>query len=71
LSALPVWISVSESLIRSLLGKATLKSPVSWHFSSKRGKAIQTYAGIEYASQFGGLRRVAEILIEETRRQAG
>jgi hypothetical protein len=42
-----------------------------WHFSSKRGKAIQAYAGIEYAAQSGGLRRVAEILVEETRRQAG
>ena len=41
-----------------------------WHFSSRTGKAVQAYAGIDYASQFGGLRRVAEILIEETRRQA-
>ncbi len=41
-----------------------------WHFSSGMGKAIQSYAGIDLAEQFGGLRRVAEILIEETRRQA-
>lgn len=42
-----------------------------WHFSSLRGTAIQAFAGIDYASQFGGLQRVAEILIEETRRLAG
>ncbi len=41
-----------------------------WHLSSRTGRAIQAYAGFEYAQQFGGLRRVAEILIEETRRQA-
>jgi glutathione synthase/RimK-type ligase-like ATP-grasp enzyme len=41
-----------------------------WHFSSRTGKAIQAYAGFDYSSQFGGLRRVAEILIEETRQQA-
>jgi hypothetical protein len=48
-----------------------VNSAADWHFSSTRGKAIQAYAGIEYASQFGGLRRAAEILNEETRRQAG
>ena len=41
-----------------------------WHLSSRTGKSIQAFAGFEYASQFGGLRRAAEILIEETRRQA-
>ena len=50
-----------------LLSKSILRR--GWHLSS-RGKSIQAFAGFEYASQFGGLRRAAEILIEETRRQA-
>jgi hypothetical protein len=41
-----------------------------WHFSSTTGKSLQQWAGIDLASQFGGLRRAAEILVEETRRQA-
>jgi hypothetical protein len=41
-----------------------------WHFSSRTGKSIQAYAQIDYESQFGGLRRMAQILIDETRRLA-
>jgi hypothetical protein len=41
-----------------------------WHFASGIGKSIQRWAGIDFASQFGGLQRAAEILVEETRRQA-
>ena len=50
------------------------RSQLCWRrlaFLFHAGKAIQAHAGIDYTSQFGGLRRVAEILIEETRRQAG
>jgi hypothetical protein len=41
-----------------------------WHFSSSTGKSIQSWAGISFAAQRGGLRRVTEILIDEARRQA-
>jgi hypothetical protein len=41
-----------------------------WHFGSSMGKSLQQWAGIDLASQYGGLRRAAEILVEETRRQA-
>ena len=41
-----------------------------WHFSSRTGRSIQQWAGIDFASQYGGLRRAAEILVTETRSQA-
>jgi hypothetical protein len=41
-----------------------------WHFSSRTGKSIQQWAGINLASQYGGLQRAAEILVAETRARA-
>ena len=41
-----------------------------WHFSSTTGVSLQRWAGFDLASQYGGLRRAAEILIEETHKQA-
>ncbi|HLI79404.1 MAG TPA: hypothetical protein VKV03_05445 [Candidatus Binataceae bacterium] len=41
-----------------------------WHFSSGIGKSIQQWAGFDLQSQFGGLRRAAEILVDATREQA-
>ena len=41
-----------------------------WHFSSTMGVSIQRWAGFDLSSQYGGLRRAAEILIEETHQQA-
>jgi hypothetical protein len=41
-----------------------------WHFSSRTGKSIQQWAGIDFAAQHGGLRHVAEVLVDETRRRA-
>lgn len=37
-----------------------------WHFSSPTGLSIQRDNGIDFASQFNGLERAAEVLIEET-----
>jgi len=41
-----------------------------WRFASPMGESLQRWAGIDLAAQYGGLRRAAEILVEETRRQA-
>lgn len=41
-----------------------------WHLSSGVGKSIQQWAGFDLQSQFGGLRRVAEILVDATREHA-
>jgi hypothetical protein len=41
-----------------------------WHFSSQTGLEIQRSSGIDFAGQFNGLRRAAEVLIEQTERRA-
>jgi hypothetical protein len=41
-----------------------------WPFSSKMGRSVQQWSGIDLAAQFGGFRRAAEILVAETHRQA-
>lgn len=41
-----------------------------WHFSSSMGKDLAKDFGIDLYEQFGGMRRVAEILIDQTRRTA-
>ena len=41
-----------------------------WLFSSYIGTEIQKENGIDFYAQFGGLSRIADILIEETRRRA-
>ncbi len=41
-----------------------------WHFSSPTGLSIQRDNGINFAAQFGGLERAAEVLIAETLRRA-
>ena len=41
-----------------------------WLFSSYTGTEIQKANGIDFRSQFGGMSRVADILIEEARRRA-
>jgi hypothetical protein len=40
------------------------------HFSSPMGSAMQEYAGIDFASQFDGLRRMAKVLVRVTRERA-
>jgi glutathione synthase/RimK-type ligase-like ATP-grasp enzyme len=41
-----------------------------WHFSSDTGRSIQRDNGINFASQFDGLRIAAEALIEQVQRRA-
>ena len=41
-----------------------------WHFSSPTGLRLQQTFGLDFDAQFGGLRRAAEILVEQTRRRA-
>ena len=37
-----------------------------WHFSSATGKSIQRDAGVNFQSQFGGLKTAAQVLVEKT-----
>jgi hypothetical protein len=41
-----------------------------WHLSSTPGKSIAREFNLDFHSQFGGLARVADVLIDETRRRA-
>ncbi|MEE8106062.1 MAG: hypothetical protein V3T86_11055 [Planctomycetota bacterium] len=41
-----------------------------WHFSSKTGKLTQRKSNIDFAAQFDGLRKAAEVLIRVTREHA-
>jgi hypothetical protein len=41
-----------------------------WHFSSNTGLGIQRDSGLDFASQFGGLKKAAKILADATRRFA-
>ena len=41
-----------------------------WHFSSKAGLSIQRDNGIDFANQFNGLQKAADVLIQETRQRA-
>jgi len=41
-----------------------------WHFSSAIGRGIQHDNGIDFKSQFNGLQRAADVLVEETLQRA-
>lgn len=41
-----------------------------WHFTSERGRSVQRDHGIDFESQFDGIRLAARVLVDETRRRA-